>query len=547
MKKWNIQSEYTPTKNLISLLLQNRGLATAEEQEKFLNTPSILDYFTVAPVELKQSLKDARNLITKAMANGENIVVHGDYDADGISSTAILYNTLKNELGYQNTFHFIPNRFDHGYGVSTKSVDAVVAQVNNDKKILFITVDSGITAVEETKYIKSLGHSIIITDHHQKPDVLPEADCIVWYDKVVGATLSWLLSRVLGSKNPQTVAMAALATVTDLQPVMELNRAIVKDGLRILNSNPPIGLKKLLEISGKKTEEVTTYDLGWVIGPRLNASGRLVDASQSLKLLIEQDADVVTDIAWNLHKINNDRQDKTLEMYGIASEFESGDLPKILISANTEYHEGIIGLVAAKLMQRFYRPAIVISLNDEHGKGSVRSVRGVNIIEYLRKFEDMFESLGGHPMAAGFTIKRDRIEELKAKVLAGAGDYITDDMLIPVLDIDMKIPLEVVSLDLLNEIDKLKPFGLGNEEPLFASLGVGVADISFVGKEGQHAIVKLYTDAGNVKAVYFNSAEDEVVKSLKFGDKIDVAYTLKKNEFNGKTSVDLFVKDLRKA
>lgn len=542
--KWNIHADFDQKKDLVPFLLANRGV---EDVGAFLNPLSVSDAFNLLPQELKSSVLKAKDLVLAAVKDGKKIVIHGDYDSDGINATAILYSTIKNGLGYEQVYYFIPNRFDHGYGVSTKSTNAFFEKINlspeGAEKILVITVDNGITAVDEVSFLKQNGHQVIITDHHQLPQVLPPADAIVWSDQVVGATLSWFLSKALGNKDPKFISMAALATVTDLQPLVGFNRSLVKRGLEIFNSTPPVGLKKLIEVSGKGKDEVTTYDLGWILGPRLNASGRLVDAGESVELLLADDPERAQEIAIRLNDTNTMRQDKTMEMYVLASVPDEKNLPKIILSSNSDYHEGIIGLVAARLTQKYYRPAIVISVSDGFGKGSVRSIPGINIIEFLRNFQDMFESIGGHPMAAGFTIKKELIPELHSRLLALAETSLPNALFEPVMDIDLKIPLNLAGMDLLKELDLLKPFGLGNEEPVFASFGVGIMDVSLVGRDSQHALFKIYHDGKHHKGIYFNAPEG--VKSIKFGDKADIVYTLKKNEYNGNVTVDLFLKDIR--
>lgn len=542
MKKWNVLSEFNNT-SVVECLLQSRGITNAPD---FINPPSLTQTFSEFSGEFKKSLKDASDLVLEFIKTNKPIIIHGDYDADGICATAILYNTIKKELNCDKVYYFIPNRFDHGYGLSQKSIEEClkIEGVEDVKEVLFVTVDSGITAIEEVATLKRLGHKIIITDHHQKSAEVPLADALVWNDEMVGSGISWLLSKVLGSKDLQSVALAALATVTDLQPLLGFNRSLVKKGLEVINKNPPFGIKRLLELSGRKSTEVSTYDLGWVLGPRLNASGRMVDANQALSVLIEEDVDKVNSAALSLNAVNIVRQDKTLEMYRVASGFDENNLPKILVSSSSDYHEGIIGLVASKLVQKYFRPSIVISLNDGLGKGSVRSIRGINIINLLRRNEDLFESLGGHPMAAGFTIKKENILVLEEKLLELAEHEIPDDLLQETLDIDVKIPLHIVNLDLLAQLDLLKPYGLGNEEPVFLSENVGLTDLNHVGRDKQHVQMKLYKDGQFLKGMYFNGSE--LVKDLGFGDKIDVVYTISKNEYNGSTSVDLFIKDFRK-
>lgn len=541
MKRWNIKKIYNEGDDVLKLLLENRAIVSPDDLENFLHPPKISVWLDKFSQEFKDSLKTARRIIEDEMIAGRSIIVHGDYDADGVSATAILYQTLKEDLGYENTHYFIPNRFNHGYGLSQKSLQEITERFGEG---LLITVDSGITAINEVAQAKKNGFKVIITDHHQKPEALPEADCIVWSDKIVGSTLAWILSRILGSQNPYSIALAALATVTDLHPVLGLNRTILKIGLEILNSNPPMGLKKMFETAGRAGKRITSYDLGWVVGPRLNASGRLVEAEDSLRLLIAKDEDIALDLAQKLNTVNITRQDKTLEMFELASDFDQTDLPKIIFSAKEDYHEGIIGLVAAKLAQKHYRPAIVVSIFDGHGKGSVRSVAGVNIIELLREVEHLFDSLGGHPMAAGFSMKAEKLPELEKHLIELGEKYIKNEHLIRTLNVDLKISLEMADIELLNKLEDLEPFGIGNEEPVFCSDNVNIATVDKVGSEGQHLTLKLYKDGKTHKAIWFGAGEH--AGNYKTGDVVNIAYTLSKNEYNGKISVDLVVKDVQK-
>jgi single-stranded-DNA-specific exonuclease len=540
MKRWNVLSEYTSKVPFVDQILENRGVKDTLE---FLSPPPVSNYFGKLPPNLRDSFIQAKKIIENAVDKNRTIIIYGDYDVDGICSTAILYNTIKKESGYQNILFFIPNRFEHGYGLSEKAIVELNKRYDINKS-LFITVDTGITAQKEVKILKKMGNEVIIVDHHQKPDSLPRADCVVWSDNVVAATLSWLLSKYLGSKEKKTIALAALATVTDVQPLLGFNRTIVKAGLSILNSDPPAGIKELMKVAGKERAEITTYDLGWIIGPRLNASGRLVDADDSLSLFIEDDLEKLSQIARKLNSLNEDRQNKTQSMYELASLYEEGNVPKIIFSESADYHEGIVGLVAAKLAQKYYRPAVVISLSGGFGKGSVRSIKGFDITVFLRKFEPLFISLGGHPMAAGFSIEEKNLIELKRKVFGCIDNYIKDEILIPELVIDLKIPIEMINLNFFNELEKMKPFGMGNDEPIFLSEGLGIAEMNTIGKENQHVRFRLFKDGTYYKAIYFDGSEE--IKDLRFGDKIDVVYVVKKNEYSGSTYLDLVIKDLQK-
>ncbi|MFC1756213.1 single-stranded-DNA-specific exonuclease RecJ [Patescibacteria group bacterium] len=549
MPVWKISSKYNEKESVTDQILKNRGIISEKERELFLNPPSFSHWFKKLPRDLLGSLRDARDLINETISKNIPIVVHGDYDADGICASAILYKTIKEDLGYENVCTFIPNRFEHGYGLSEKSIQASLDKVKENggsEKVLFVTVDSGITANEEIEQIVKAGHKVIVTDHHQKPKELPPADIIVWYDQVVGATVAYLLSVVLGLKDKDLIAYSCVATITDLQPVLSFNRTIVKQGLEIINSNPPLGIKSLLGVSGRAGNIVTAGDLGWIVGPRLNASGRVEDPSLALDLLLENDSEASTKIARELNQVNSKRQDKTLEMYEIAAELDEEELPKIIVSYDENYHEGIIGLVASRLAKKYYRPAIVISTAEDISKGSVRSIQGINIIETLREVEDLFTSLGGHPMAAGFSIKREDIGKLEEFLREFSEKYISDEMLNRVLKVDLGIPASLIDENLMNELDLLRPYGMGNREPVFASYNLNVTGVNIVGKEQQHLSLRLLDGDKFAKAIYFNY-KDYFKEEINTGNKIDIVYTLKKNEFNGKTYIDMIIKDIKKS
>lgn len=537
--RWNIKSTYNKNKSLLKQLIELRGIS---DYENFINPPSVQFYFNKFPQEFKKSLVKAKNEILKNIQENNHIIIYGDYDSDGVTATKIIYSTIKDEFKYSNISFFIPNRFKHGYGLSKKAIDEIIFLHKNDKKILFITVDTGITALEESKYIKSLGHNLLITDHHQKLEQLPQCDALVWSEEVVGSTISWFLSKALGSKNLNNLGLVAIATITDLFPVVGINRSIVLNGLKILNHNPPMGIKNLILTSGN-SHQLSTYDLGWVIGPRLNAAGRLEDACIAINLLLETEDKKSLELAKELNTINTKRQKATIEMYDIVK-IEQDDLPYVIVQQSTNFHDGIIGLLASKLVQKYYRPALVISIEDGIGKGSARSIDGINIIELLRKYNDLFVELGGHPMAAGFCIKQENIILLTQKL----NEYIKENILdinifTPRIDIDLSIPIFMVDISLFEEIQTLMPFGLGNPEPMFCSENLFITDISIIGKTKEHVSLKL-SDGFNVyKSVWFGGAIK--VKTLGLGDKVDIAYTLSKNVFNNKVNIDLIIKDLK--
>ena len=544
---WNIFGQGQDIEGIENLLLQRRGFEDLSQADGFLHPKNPLLYLEDFPAGFKLGLKVAKKLINLTVEKNLPIVIHGDYDADGICATSILYNYLTKERKYEKVFYFIPNRFDHGYGLSVGSINASLKKVTEglgtEKEILIITVDSGITSVEEVEYLKKLGHKIIITDHHQKSGKLPKADVIVWNDQIVGATIAWVLTQVLGSKNPDYLALASLATVTDVHPVLGLNRALVKQGLKLLSNSPPLGLRELISVSGLDGKDLDTYHLGWVLGPRINASGRLSDASLAINLLITEEPKIALSVAKELDKMNRKRQDETYRMYSLVPELT--EIPKFILIERGDFHEGLIGLVSSRLVRKYCRPSVVISTSEKFGKGSVRSIEGINVIEILREFEDLFVSLGGHPMAAGFTIVLENIPILEERLRKVFEERFDDSYFISSLDVDAEIPLDLVTWELLDFIQSLKPFGTGNKSPLFLTRNLGVASMDFVGKEKNHVSLKFYDGINSQKGIFFSSRE--YFDAISLGDKVDVVYSIEENNYRGNSSLSLVVKDLKKA
>jgi single-stranded-DNA-specific exonuclease len=548
MKKWIIKGSYKENGDVVSALLLNRGI-TGDEREEFLNPPSIAEYLKKMPCDFKESLKKAREEVLTAVNQNFPIIIHGDYDADGICATAILYKTLTQTLGYNKVAYFIPNRFDQGYGLSHESIKEMVKLVAdkfNSSGGLIITVDCGITAEDSVvQFAHDQGFKLIITDHHQKKENDPKAEVVLWNDSMVGAGVALVLAIMLGLKDEKLISLAGIATVTDLTVLKRFNRALVKKSLAILNVDPPAGIKSLMDVSGRSNGAISVYDLGYTIGPRLNAAGRLDSALDSLKLLLEDDGYEVAKLAQNLNNLNLERQEMTQKMFDLADAlYLKSDLlgDKVIVIASPEFHEGVIGLVAGKLAQKYYKPSIAICINGDTAKGSARSVSGVNIVEMLRHFEARFTGFGGHPMAAGFSVKKENLEQFIADFKQYAQETVSAELLVQQLNIDLEIPLSLISVDLLQEIDQLRPYGIGNPEPLFISRGVGVAGSDFVGKDGSHLSLKLFDGQTIFKAIIFD-AKNLGVTGFALGAKLDIVYTASLKVVNGTKYLDLVIKD----
>jgi len=575
-RRWVVAERIS--KDIISQLLYNRGLKDKNTIANFFNppTPEVIaaQYPHYLPKISTFQVDKAVNLIKEAIAANRPIVIHGDYDVDGICGTAILYQTLKN-LG-ANVIPFIPNRFDEGYGLSTESLKKIQETTIQPFshlaiKPLLITTDCGITATDEVKYAKELGFSIIITDHHAKRgnshaerdttlegETLPDADAIVWTDKLAGAGIAWLLVQLLAQQTGIAAAtqvcsgldLVALATIADIQPLREVNRALVKYGLEELNSTPRVGLRELIRVSGLEGKRIGTYEVGWMLAPRLNASGRLQSAMDSLRLLITDDLVEAQNLAAKLNRINQERQQITQQTVDEARR-QVSLVEKILVLQKETWHEGIIGLVAGKIREEFYRPAVIISKGERVSKGSARSISGFNIVEAIRQCQEYLIDAGGHALAAGFTVETAKIAQFQERLVAIANEQLSDGDLTPTVKIDAEIRLKDLTWDLIRSLKKFEPFGVGNPRPLFLTRGVEVLNIRLLGSDGQHARLQVrdhnhstIQPFSHFSCIGFGFGERAA--KLSPGDRVDIVYSLEEDTWNGERYLQLKLKDLRK-
>jgi len=547
-KRWEVLQELRvenselKVDDLIKILLRNRGLKDKKEVEAFLH-PNLE---TVTPknvgIDPKQ-LKKALARIEKAIKEKEQIIVFGDYDVDGITGSAILWETLHG-VG-ANCLPYIPDRKEEGYGLSKKALEN--EELKAKKPNLIITVDNGIVANDAVTFANQQGIDVIITDHHTPSETLPNAYAIVHTTRLCGAGVSYLLSKELKKEtNEDThLELAALGTVADLVPLIGANRAIVTEGLKKLHKTKRPGLLALLQQARVDQEAIGVYEIGYIIGPRLNASGRIDSAMDSLRLLCTKKEERAAELAAKLELVNRERQQllKEATEHAISGIRDEGlGARKIIVIGHASYAEGIIGLVAGRLVEAFYRPAIVLSFGESMSKASVRSINGFNIIEFLRLHNEHFVNVGGHPMAAGFTIETAKIELLKKILEEKAEILLTEELLIRSLKIDCEIPFSLFSKELYNAIQQLAPFGMANPEPVFVTYDVTVENFRVIGKEGNHLRLMLRHNEKSFEAIAFGMGE--LGTELKIGDTIDVAYVLDENTWNGNTKLQLKIKDI---
>lgn len=546
MNQWNIvgnNNKVDSVEAIIDTILIKRGLVTKKDREKFLN-PNITDITLKSCGLDEKEVANFKKRIGDAIRNKEQIVIFGDYDVDGICSSAILWETLYAKT--KKVIPYIPDRVDEGYGLSIKGVDNVL-EAHPDTKII-ITVDNGIVAFDAVEYATKKGLDVIVTDHHVKGEKSPGAFCILHTTKLCGAGIAWVLSRELGFETKKRIdeklELAALATVADLVPLLNENRIIVKYGLEQLKKTQRVGVNELLTEAGVDKKTLGVYAVGHVIAPRLNATGRIQSAMNALRLICTKNPEQAKMLSSMLGDVNRTRQGLTLESLEHAKllAIENSQNSRITIVADESYNQGIIGLVASQLVENYYKPAIAISKGDKISKGSARSISGVNIIELIRSVSHTIIEAGGHPMAAGFSVETVRIEEFINAISEKAQDVVTDELLKRKIKIDALIPFNLITSDLVLELSKLEPFGMGNPEPVFVTNGVEILESRKIGREQAHLKMKLQEHGKVIDAIGFGKAD---LFDISSGDSIDVAYTIDENEWNGKKSLQLKIRDIK--
>ncbi|MBU2632635.1 single-stranded-DNA-specific exonuclease RecJ [Patescibacteria group bacterium] len=550
INKLKVESGKLKVKDIVNLLLENRGLKTARQKEDFLN-PDISKInsktLKISSVGLTKSI--AR--IKKAIKEKEQIIIFGDYDVDGVCASAILWETL-NEIGAK-VMPFIPGREEEGYGLSKKGILSVLKKFKNTK--LMITVDNGIVANKGVDFANKNGIDVIITDHHIPSSKLPNAYSIVHTTEVCGAGVAWALAQELKVKSEKLkvednhLELVAIASIADMVPLKGANRSLVKFGLESLRKTKRIGLLEIFKEARIERENLQSYQISYVVAPRINAMGRLELAMDSLRLICTRDKKRAVALALKLGNTNRKRQNLTEELIVHAKrEVAKKKIGKLIFIGNKDYQQGVIGLVAGKLVEQYYRPSIVYWKGDEFSKASARSIKDFNIIEFIRRASDCLVDFGGHPMAAGFTFETKKAEVIKKKMEEIADKLLNSASFIKTLKYDLEIPLSALSIKLYESIAKMEPFGIGNPVPVFASKAI-IEDIRFVGKENSHLKLKLrQLTASNHQLALFDAIGfgiGEEYKDLKVGKEINIACSIDENEWNGNKRLQLKIRDMR--
>lgn len=552
MKKWEIVSKLITKseKEIVETLLKNRGLKTEKEKQEFFDPISPLK-ITLKSLGIKETeVKKAIDRIKKAKKTQERVFVYGDYDADGITGTATLWETL-NAVGL-NVMPHIPDRFLEGYGLN---IDTITKLKEKDKTLgLIITVDHGIVAGKKVDEIKKLGIDLIITDHHQADKILPKTLALIYTDKIGGSGVAWMFSREIvkyfkidNFKIEERLQLAAIGTIADQLPLVGPNRSIVKCGLAELDKTKRPGLLALFDESKltgvPPVRSIGTYEVGFIIAPRINAMGRLKHGLESLRLLCTTSRQKALEISKNIGETNTSRQ-KIVEEVIVHTRGVYKDLDKqsIIVLSDESYHEGVIGLAAAKLVEEFYLPAIVMSVKGDIAKASARSISGFNIIEAIRELRDLYIEGGGHPMAAGFSISVANIAEFTKQINSIAKKGLTAEMLQRKLKADLELDFSQLNFKLYEKLKEFDPVGTANPGPTFVTKKVEVVSVKKVGKTASHLKLKLKQHDFEFNAIAFGLGLTHFVNQ---SDVIDIMYQIDEDSWNGGGIIQLRIKDIR--
>ena len=539
-------SGYPP---ILRQILYNRGYRTHEQARLFLEAQSPPGS---QPLNLL-NLPKAVDRIIYAVQEHENIVVYGDYDADGVTATALLGLALK-AMGAE-VREYIPNRFDEGYGLNLEAMRTLSEEGVN----LIITVDCGIRSWDEADYARSVGMDLIITDHHFPLDELPPAFAVInpkqpgdtYPEKnLAGVGLAYKIVEALSLSgqypnldSQDYLDLVALGTVADMVPLTGENRSLVRSGLEFIRQPLRQGLMALIGVSGLNPTRITTTDISFALAPRLNASGRLESALASLHLLTSQDPMDVGQLAQWLEIQNRDRQ-KIMRDIQTRSEQKiivDDQIPLLLFDADPEYNAGVVGLAASRLTEQYYRPSIIASIGEKYTRGSCRSIPEFHITQALDQCKDLLEHHGGHAAAAGFTVRNELLQSLIIRMQTIAKEQLGDLDLRPKIYAETVIPLSDLKPDLLKYLNWLQPTGMGNPTPIFMSSGLKVTRQKAIGADGSH--LKLSVTDG--KITYDAIAFRQGYWVAQIPPLIDLMYTFELNEFNGQVSLQLNVKDIR--
>ena len=539
-------------------IMRNRGLLDEREMRKYLYG-TLDDLYD--PRQMK-GMETAAGIIEKKLIEGKKIRIIGDYDIDGVCSTYILLKGFHRAAGNGQIDYEIPDRIRDGYGIN----ESIIRQAAEDGIDTLVTCDNGIAALKEISIAKQLGMTVVVTDHHEVPvdaygQILPPADAVVDpkqdgetypYHEICGAVVAWKLINViyedLGIPEHEWMELlefAAIATVGDVMKLQDENRLIVKYGLKKIGSTKNTGLRMLVEKNNLDINNLSAYHIGFVIGPCLNAGGRLKSAKVALRMLLEQDPDRVSGLADELKELNDVRKDMTAKGETEAIEqverFYMSD--KVLVVFLPECHESLAGIIAGRLREHFHKPSFVLTRGEQSAKGSGRSIEAYHMYQGLCAVADLLVKFGGHPMAAGLSIEESDIDEFRRRLNENA--KLTEDDFVPQIWIDVPMPFEYVNEKIVDELKGLEPFGQGNEKPLFAQKSLTIRNVRVLGKNRNVVKMNLVTNTGHPFDGLLFADGDRFLEEQTGQNTIDMIYYPDVNEYNGTRTLQAIIKNYK--
>ena len=534
---------------ILSKILINKGITKKEELDIFIN-PTRKDFHNPF---LMPDMEIAVNRILRAISEKEDILIYGDYDADGITSTTVLKKFLE-ERGMQVST-YIPNRLDEGYGLNKDAIK----KIYDDGKRLMITVDCGISAIEEIEFANSLGIETIITDHHEPTEILPKALAVVDakrkdneypFNQLAGVGVVFKLIQAISIKLNleekeylKYLDIVCIGTISDIVPLIDENRVIAKLGLKLVAQTRNIGLKALIDTIGFK--ELDSNSISFGIAPRINACGRMGNEQVALELFLCDDYGKAKILANKLNEYNTERQAIEKKIFDEAiKQIENSEKEKKCIVVGAKgWHHGIIGIVASKVTEMYFKPSILICFEDGEGKGSGRSIPGFDLHKALMECKDSLKKFGGHSMAVGVTVDEAQFEEFKHKIEEYAKECKIDEI-IPIINIDSEVDLKDVNIESVKSLKVLEPYGEANKMPLFLLKGLKINSIRSL-SDGKHLKLTLKDDNYMINAIGFNMGD--LSEKFLLDDKVDIVGNLDVNSYNGMESIQIILKDIRKS
>ena len=541
-------------KAVLNMLIQ-RGISTYKEAESFFNSnlDDLHDSFLMADMD------KAVNRIIKAIDNGEKILVYGDYDVDGTTSVAMVFSFLSRI--YKKLDYYIPDRYSEGYGISTKGVDFAA---ENGFSII-IALDCGIKSMDKVEYATGKNIDFIICDHHTPGDKIPAAiavldpkrnDCNYPFKELSGCGVGFKLLQALAGKLGleksslwELLDLVVVSIASDIVSITGENRILAYYGLKKINESPRTGLKAIIEVSGHKASELSISDIVFKIGPRINAAGRIESGRSAVKLLIEENHDFAAEMSGKINKQNETRQfldksitDEALEM------IHSNELlrdKKSTVLYKPDWHKGVVGIVASRLIETYYKPTIILTESNGMATGSARSIDGFDLYQAIDSCSDLLCNFGGHKHAAGLSMKIEHVEEFSVRFEEYTRQNLTEDQMIPKINIDQYISFSEITPRFFSILKRFAPFGPGNMSPVFVSENIhDTGGSRLVGKTEEHLRVELADDQDN-KLIGIGFFKGEFIKMVKENPRFNVCYSIEENEFNGQTSLQLRIRDIQ--